>query len=294
MSDPAPVTPQWLAEALAARPDAFDVEVEGVLIRYYAWGPVGSPGVVLVHGGLAHAHWWDHIAPLLNGHRVLAIDLSGHGESGHRQKYDAHGWGREILAVASDAGLRRPILIGHSMGGQAVVAAGRDNPDLVAGVVTIDTRFNDDPYTPRNKPSARFGSVEDAVAQFAPAHADPNGGPPTPPDLLRHIALASLTEEGNAWRWKRDDRYAISHVSLRGMLPELTVPLSVIRTQHGLVTPAMAAEMRALVPAPIMQAEIPAAAHNPMLEQPLALISALRMLLETWPHDEKAKFHESH
>jgi pimeloyl-ACP methyl ester carboxylesterase len=290
MTDLASDTSRWLAEALAIKPDVFDIEVDAVLVRYYAWGPVGAPGVVLVHGGLCHAHWWDHVAPLLDNHRVLAVDLSGHGDSGRRPEYDAGQWGREIIAVAADAGLRRPIVIGHSMGGQAVVSAARDHPDLVAGVVTIDTRFNDQPYSSRDKPSARFATLEDGIAHFAPAHQSSETG--IPPALRRHVAGTSLMQEGRVWRWKRDDSYAIAHLPLRPMLPALKVPLTIIRTEHGLVTPAMTAEMRALVPAPTLAVEIPAAAHNPMLEQPVATISALRVLLEAWPRDEKENSRE--
>ena len=81
---------------------------------------------------LAEAHWWDHIAPLLPGRQVVAIDLSGHGESGNRENYNARQWAREIVAVAADA---------------------------VRGVMTVDTRFNDQAYPHRDKPSRVFASI---------------------------------------------------------------------------------------------------------------------------------------
>src|SRR4029450_8692483 len=94
--------------ALAARPDERAVDVEGAAVRYRAWGPLGAPGVVLVHGGLAPARWWDHIAPLLGAYRVLAPDLTGHGDSDWRSEYDTLQWARELSAVIRDDGLRRP------------------------------------------------------------------------------------------------------------------------------------------------------------------------------------------
>ena len=58
----------------------------------------------MIHGGAAHAHWWDHIAPLLaEGREVIASDLSGHGDSDRRSDYSVEAWAEEALAVAGIA-----------------------------------------------------------------------------------------------------------------------------------------------------------------------------------------------
>lgn len=76
----------------------------GADIHYLAWGPEGAPGLVFVHGGAAHAHWWSFLVPLLaDDHRVAALDLSGHGDSGRRDEYTLDAWCDEVLAVANDA-----------------------------------------------------------------------------------------------------------------------------------------------------------------------------------------------
>ncbi|MDQ0691326.1 alpha/beta fold hydrolase [Arthrobacter sp. W4I7] len=276
----APAAPQWLADSLAVAPTSHDLEAGDLRIRYYDWGPIDAPGVVLIHGGLCHARWWDHIAPLLTGHRVLAVDLSGHGDSGRRESYDAHRWAQEVLAVVKGSGLSRPVLVGHSMGGQVAAAAAAAAPTEIGGVITIDTRFNDQPYTHRNKPSKAFKSLDQGIAEFVPVHAALGGA--VDPLLIRHIAESSLTTNGDSWRWKRADKYAIAHVPLRSLLPYVHAPLAIIRTEHGLVTRDMSDEMRRLVPAPTAELELPGAGHNPMLEQPLALVTALRTLLSAW------------
>src|ERR1700704_6445798 len=72
--------PAWFTDAVRAAVDVAEVEVAGTPISYRSWGEPGSAGLLLVHGGGAHARWWDHIAPLLtSGRRVVAMDLSGHG-----------------------------------------------------------------------------------------------------------------------------------------------------------------------------------------------------------------------
>src|SRR2546423_1912983 len=56
--------PAWFARAVAAPFEDCFVEVDGARIHYLRWGQAGKPGLLLVHGGFAHAHWWDFIAPL--------------------------------------------------------------------------------------------------------------------------------------------------------------------------------------------------------------------------------------
>ena len=57
--------PEWFVAALAAPREEDEVEVEGTPIHSVRWGTSGRPGIVLVHGGAAHAHWWDHVVPML-------------------------------------------------------------------------------------------------------------------------------------------------------------------------------------------------------------------------------------
>src|SRR3954466_14648293 len=110
-------TPSWFTQALAQEPDHRDVVVAGARVAYRVWGAARAPGVVLVHGGAAHAGWWDHVAPLLSGHRVAALDLTGHGDSDRRAEYDPFLWAREVVEVAAAEDLYRPVVVGHSMGG---------------------------------------------------------------------------------------------------------------------------------------------------------------------------------
>src|SRR6266699_6796291 len=85
--------PAWFLAALEADVQTGSVTVDGTSISYRAFGPPADSGIVLVHGGAAHARWWDHIAPLLaRGRRVVALDLSGHGDSDRRDAYNLDLW----------------------------------------------------------------------------------------------------------------------------------------------------------------------------------------------------------
>src|SRR5690606_32376107 len=107
------------------------VEVEGTPVHYLAWGEPDRRGLVFVHGGGAHAHWWTHIAAHYSRqYRVVALDLSGHGGSGRREQYSLELWAEEVLAAAADAGVDgSPVVVGHSMGGFVSIATAALHPD---------------------------------------------------------------------------------------------------------------------------------------------------------------------
>src|SRR5258708_37392396 len=117
--------PAWFSAALDAAVQEGTTTVDGASIAYRDWGDPDGRSIVLVHGGAAHSRWWDHIAPMLtDGWRVVAVDLSGHGDSDRRDRHSLHTRAREGPAVA--AGTRAAparVGLGHSQGGPATRAA---------------------------------------------------------------------------------------------------------------------------------------------------------------------------
>jgi pimeloyl-ACP methyl ester carboxylesterase len=104
----------------------------------------GDPALVFVHCWTCHRRFWDAQVPAFSDrHRVVTLDLAGHGESGSRRRdWTVAAFGEDVRAVVEHLGLRRVILIGHSMGGDVVLEAARRMPDRVIGLIPVDTLLN--------------------------------------------------------------------------------------------------------------------------------------------------------
>ncbi len=111
---------------------------DGVAIAYTASGQ--GPGVVLVHCWCGNQGFWaDAMADLARDHRVLAVDLAGHGRSGlAREDYTMQAFAGDVLAAMDAVGLARAVVVGHSMGGSVALAMAMQAPDRVHRIVGID------------------------------------------------------------------------------------------------------------------------------------------------------------
>jgi pimeloyl-ACP methyl ester carboxylesterase len=112
-------------------------------ISYEVYG-AGEPTLVFVHGWNCDARYWREQLPYFSkNHRVVILDLAGHGHSGTgRRQYTMKAFGEDVQAVTEATGGTNVILIGHSMGGSVIAEAARLMPGLVIGLIGIDTLEN--------------------------------------------------------------------------------------------------------------------------------------------------------
>jgi pimeloyl-ACP methyl ester carboxylesterase len=283
--------PLWFREAIAAPYESRTVEVHECPIHYLHWGERDRPGLVLVHGGAGHAHWWSFIAPqLAHDYQVVAIDLSGHGESGRRDEYTKDLWVDEVMSVARDAGFPAPpVVIGHSMGGMVSIATAVAHGDDLAGIVILDL--------PAKRPDPKYEATYRGQAFLSPkvypdretALASYRLVPDQPcenPHIIDHIAQHSVRQVHDGWTWKFDPE-VFRHVRPRAnreMLPHVKGRIAIVRAELGLVTADIADYMCGLLDRNAPVVEIPQAHHHMMLDQPLALIAGLRAILAGWEH----------
>jgi len=291
--------PQWFREAIAAPREDCSVDVQGCPIHYLKWGEAGRPGLVLVHGGAAHAHWWSFVAPqLTHEYQVVALDLSGHGDSGRRREYPREIWADEVMAVAEHARLvGAPILVGHSMGGFVCIAAASRYGDRLAGAIIIDSPVRKpDPEAEEGARGRSFRNpkvypdAETAVKRFRLVPDQPCENQ----FVFDHVARHSLRRVEDGWTWKFDPMifHRFTPRAINEVLPEVRCRVALFRAEFGLVTADIGEFMYQLLDRNAPVVEIPRAHHHLMLDQPLALIAGLRAILADWEHSVPRKARE--
>ena len=116
--DTADSAPAWFEQAVSSTPKSHFLEVMEQRIHCQVWESESgnAQGLLFVHGHAAHAHWWDFIAPSFQRkYRVGAMDMSGNGDSAHRDKYTAGQFAAEISQVAEWLS-PNTIVVAHSFG----------------------------------------------------------------------------------------------------------------------------------------------------------------------------------
>jgi pimeloyl-ACP methyl ester carboxylesterase len=117
----------------------------------------GDTALVFIHGWCGdHEYWKNQADDFASKYLVVTIDQAGHGQSGKdRKEWKVADLARDVETVAKELGLKRVILIGHSMGGPVALDAAKRMPGTVVAVVGVDTLQN-----------AEFKMPEESVKGF--------------------------------------------------------------------------------------------------------------------------------
>jgi pimeloyl-ACP methyl ester carboxylesterase len=123
--------------ATALYPGPF-VRLDGKLVAYRRWGNRGSPIILL--GGFVEPNFvWKTVgARLGRTHRVFAIDLPPFGYSERNGPYTLREWASLVRGFAGHFGLRRPIVVGHSLGAAVAVGVALWDQVDTRGIVLLD------------------------------------------------------------------------------------------------------------------------------------------------------------
>lgn len=129
-----------IPSAQAASKDAVVAASDGVPIHYSVQG-TGEPALVFVHCWSCDRNLWENqVAEFAKKHRVVTVDLPGHGKSGQdRKNWSIESYGEDVKTVVTKLDLKRVVLVGSSMGGPITLEAARRMPDRVVGIVPVDT-----------------------------------------------------------------------------------------------------------------------------------------------------------
>jgi pimeloyl-ACP methyl ester carboxylesterase len=101
----------------------------------------GGPAIVLLHGFGAAIDWWDDIAPALaTDHRLIRVDLIGHGgTAAPASGYSIERQAALVSAILDKLGVDRVTVIGHSLGGEVATALAEQQSERIERLIFIDS-----------------------------------------------------------------------------------------------------------------------------------------------------------
>src|SRR5215469_747781 len=277
-------------------PESGDLIVDGFRLHYLDWGNAGAAGTILfLHGGGLNAHTWDVVSLMLRDrYRCVALDQRGHGDSewSPGSDYGMESHLRDIEGFATQMKLRRPVLVGQSMGGiNSINYASRHSGEM-AGLVVVDVG-------PEIIP-AGGARIRDFIA--APQLDSPEDflkratqfNPLRDPRILRRSLYYNLRQLANGkWTWKHDTRRAAEALTndmaaaaarraeqLWKAVPQIKCPTLVVR---GVLSDVISDEQaekfaRTLPNGRLVRVE--KAGHNVQGDNPAGLLAVLEPFLK--------------
>ncbi len=244
----------------------------------------GSPACFLVHGFGEGGFVWDRFARALQPFgSAAAIDLRGHGDSGHDsgQRYTVSDHVDDVLFALDELRLERFVLLGHSMGAAVAIDIAQRLGERVLGLVVVDGGPDPNPLTMhhileqfRSQPR-RYVSVEQYATRLMQLL------PLAPPEVLQELAWHALrSHEDGSFELKCDPQIAevpmgIDDDALWRALGTLHCPVLIVRgaasaglsrtSAERMMTQLRCGELRT----------VPFAGHAVMIDNPAGFYSAV-------------------
>jgi pimeloyl-ACP methyl ester carboxylesterase len=247
-------------------------------VAAHLYGPQDGRPVIALHGWLDNAATFSRLAPLLTGVRIVALDLPGHGHSGHRPEgaaYNIWDYAHDVLQTAAQFGWQRFSLLGHSMGAIASVLLAGAMPDRVERLALIDGVI---PYTGEadtapeklgeslqallavnDKRKPVYATFEQAVA------ARMKGVGAVSYEAAERLAERGLMPVPGGYTWRTDARLMLpspmrlSRAHALAFVRAVRCPASLILAQQGLMTGEAMVELTRTLP--FAQHQLPGGHH---------------------------------
>jgi pimeloyl-ACP methyl ester carboxylesterase len=228
-------------------------------VAAHLYGPEDGQPVIALHGWLDNAATFSRLAPLLEGIRIVALDLPGHGHSDHRPAgapYNIWDYAYDVLQTAEQFGWKRFSLLGHSMGAIVSVMLAGAMPERIDRLALIDGVI---PYTGEaatapqklgeslqallvvdGKRKPVYPTFEQAVS------ARMKGVGAVSYDAAERLAQRGLMPVPGGYTWRTDARLMLpspmrlSRAHALAFVHRVACPASLVLAQQGLMTqPAM-------------------------------------------------------
>lgn len=127
-------------KAEATVPSGRILDLPGGEMQVDEHGPRNAPPIVLIHCFSCAMNWWDGMVPLLDrDHRVVTVDLLGHGGSEKPASgYTPENQAKVVGEALERLGVSDATVVGHSLGGSVTVALSEQDPQIVHRAVIVD------------------------------------------------------------------------------------------------------------------------------------------------------------
>jgi len=239
----------------------------------------GDTALVFLHGwGGDRKYWKNQVGVFAADYRVVALDQAGHGESGKgRKAWTADGLAGDVEAVVKALGLKRVILVGHSMGGSVALLAANRMPGTVIAVIGVDTLQNAEFKLPEEVRKSILdgvekdfkGTVRVTIAGLLPEKADA--------ELKTWLQTKAEGQDPKMALALMRDLFGLD---TRKLLKEAKVPVRCINSAGGYksFTPTVVETNKKY--ADFGAVTIEGVGHYPMLEKPDEFNRKLRYVLE--------------
>ena len=242
----------------------------------------GSP-IVLIHCYTCSLRWWDGMLPLLEkDHRVIRVDLLGHGGSEKPAAgYSMENQAETVASVLAQLGVQHATVVGHSLGFTVATALAQKSPELVSRLVDIDQAPNNNDYGD-NLPFLASSATVSLLGRRCgePPPTSRSGTPsrwPSRPASTSRAASRTPTSRSTTFQAMTYKSYSHSRdaeidytnqKSLNDRLQPLGKPLLVIfGAEDQLYDATKAANAYSTVPGAQIQI-IQGAGHSPNVEKP--------------------------
>jgi pimeloyl-ACP methyl ester carboxylesterase len=236
--------------------------VDNVPIAYETHG-FGSPALIFVHGwSCDRTYWKNQVKTFSQKYEVITLDLAGHGDSGiERDDWTIESFGSDVSNVVKKLGLNEVILIGHSMGGDVIVAAAQSLTDRVKGLIWIDVYKKLGDYRTTEQSEAFIAPFRNSFKEKTSSFVKNMFPPGSDPSLVARVA--------------NDMSSAPPHIAIDALKSAITYDRKVTAALDDLKLPAIAinpdrpgTDTLSLKKYGVKTVVMAGVGHFPMLEKP--------------------------
>jgi pimeloyl-ACP methyl ester carboxylesterase len=239
------------------------------------------PAVILIHGAGGNHLYWPPEIRRMQGQRLYAVDLPGHGKSDGIGRQSIADYARCVLAFMDSLKIHKAVFVGHSMGGAVALWLGLHNPSRTLGLGLVATgprlRVSSELLVNSSSPATFPMAVRTAVEMSFGSQTDPR---------TKELAAQRMAEV--RYSVLNGDFLACDAYDEANILGRVKAPSIIICGSEDRMTPLRYSQtMRERIKNSILHI-VDGAGHNVMLEKPLVVANVLGLFLNGLPYQPGA------